>query len=262
MRLADKFGFFDPEQPYTVSFGELPHWEQEGATYFITFQTADSLPAAVIQLWERERDDWLQRHGIDPARVDWRVAMGKQPHQLQRDFHRLFATKLEQSLDECHGECVLKRPELAQIVANSLLHFDGEHAATLNQSDRVAGALRDPAPVSRSDTATSATSAANQPREVRYHVSDFVVMPNHAHVMVCFLAGTRLRDQCYSWKHFTAGKINKLLGRTGEFWQSESFDHLVRDADHFHRFRKYIAENREKAGLKPDEAIHYQCPIV
>ena len=24
MRLADKFGFFDPEQPYTVSFGELP----------------------------------------------------------------------------------------------------------------------------------------------------------------------------------------------------------------------------------------------
>ena len=44
MRLVDKFGFFDPKQPYTVSFGELPHWEQEGATYFITFRTADSLP--------------------------------------------------------------------------------------------------------------------------------------------------------------------------------------------------------------------------
>jgi menaquinone-specific isochorismate synthase len=54
-------------------------------------------------------------------------------------------------------------------------------------------------------------------------------------------------------------QINRYLGRSGEFWQSESFDHLVRDPDHFDRFRKYIAENREKAGLKPAEGIHYQC---
>ena len=61
-----------------------------------------------------------------------------------------------------HGECVLKRPELAQIVANSLLHFDGEHAATLNQSAiRGRGTIAHPAsPVSRSDTATSAALAA------------------------------------------------------------------------------------------------------
>jgi putative transposase len=258
MRLADKFGFFDPKQPYTVSYGELPHWEQEGATYFITFRTADSLPAAVMQLWERERDDWLLRHGIDSTDGDWRSALRNRSHVLQRQFQRLFASKLEKSLDQGHGDCVLQHPELARVVANSLLHFDGEHLATLDESVLVAESLRD-STASRSD---SATSAANQPREVRYHVSDFVVMPNHVHVMVCFLPGTRLRDQCYSWKHFTSWKINRLIGRIGEFWQSESFDHLVRDADHFHRFRKYIADNPKKANLKPDQAIHYQSPNV
>jgi putative transposase len=85
-------------------------------------------------------------------------------------------------------------------------------------------------------------------------------MPNHVHVIVCFLPGVRLLAQSRSWKHFTAVKINSALGTTGEFWQSESFDHLVRDPDHFMRFRKYVAENREKANLKSGEGIYYRCP--
>ena len=75
-----------------------------------------------------------------------------------------------------------------------------------------------------------------------------------------FLPGVRLLAQCKSCKHFTAVQINREIGASDEFWQSESFDHLVRDADHFERFRKYIAENREKAGLKADEGIDYRCP--
>ncbi|MBI5758388.1 MAG: transposase [Planctomycetales bacterium] len=261
MSLADKFGFFDPKQPFTVTFGELPHWEQEGATSFITFRTADSLPAPVIELWQRERDDWLRRHDIDPCQQNWQSVLKRRPHSLQREFHRELATKLEKSLDECHGACVLKRHDLAKIVADSLLYFDATHVAA-DVAASVAGALRDPAAEPRSVSATnvSATSVSDTPREARYHIADFIVMPNHVHVMVCFLPGTRLRDQCYSWKHFMAVKINKALQRTGDFWQTESFDHLVRDADHFDRFRRYIAKNGEKSGLKPVEFIHYQCP--
>ncbi|MEQ1824557.1 MAG: transposase, partial [Pirellula sp.] len=96
-------------------------------------------------------------------------------------------------------------------------------------------------------------------QQVRYHISDFVIMPNHVHVMVCFLPGVRLLAQCKSWKHYAATQINQILGTTGEFWQSESFDHLVRDADHFNRFRKYIDENPTKAGLRREDCIHYRC---
>ena len=58
-------------------------------------------------------------------------------------------------------------------------------------------------------------------------------MPNHVHLLVCLLGDTDLLKQCRSWKKFTAGKINQVLGQTGRFWQKESFDHLVRSPEQF-----------------------------
>ncbi len=84
-------------------------------------------------------------------------------------------------------------------------------------------------------------------------------MPNHAHLLVCLFPEARLKKQCYSWKHYSASGINDALGEKGEFWQRESFDHLVRDEQHFERFRRYIAENPKKAGLKEDEYYYRRC---
>ena len=145
MALADRFGFFDPTQPFTVTYGELPHWEQDGATYFITFRLADSFPASVSELSKRQRDDWLRRHGIDPNRADWQATLRQQSHDFQRAFHRDYATVLETALDKGHGACVLRNQKVAQIVADSLLHFDGQHSAKL---------LRDSAAELRSNSAT------------------------------------------------------------------------------------------------------------
>jgi putative transposase len=40
------------------------------------------------------------------------------------------------------------------------------------------------------------------------------------------------------------------LGRTGQpFWQDESYDRLVRNADEFHRIENYIVQNPVRAGL-------------
>ncbi len=57
--------------------------------------------------------------------------------------------------------------------------------------------------------------------------------------------------------HFTATKINRLLGRTGRFWQQDGFDHLVRSQEQYEYLRKYIANNPVQAGLKPGEFVHY-----
>jgi menaquinone-specific isochorismate synthase len=61
----------------------------------------------------------------------------------------------------------------------------------------------------------------------------------------------RLRQQCYSWKHYISGQVNARRGTSGTLFQSESFDHLVRDGDHFEKFRRYIAKNPQQAGLSP-----------
>ena len=82
--------------------------------------------------------------------------------------------------------------------------------------------------------------------------------------MCICLAGGMARDamlkQVESWKKWTALQINRALGRTGRFWQDESFDHLVRSPAAFDKFRRYIAENPSKAKLRPGEFIHWRRP--
>jgi len=53
----------------------------------------------------------------------------------------------------------------------------------------------------------------------------------------------------HSLKSYTAHEANKLLSRTGSFWQHESYDHWVRDQDELERIVEYIKANPVKAGL-------------
>lgn len=39
------FSLFDPDEDVEIGKRNLPHWQQAGKTYFITFRTADSIPA-------------------------------------------------------------------------------------------------------------------------------------------------------------------------------------------------------------------------
>ena len=52
-----------------------------------------------------------------------------------------------------------------------------------------------------------------------------------------------------SLKGFSAARCNCQLGSHGTFWQQESYDHWVRDADELERIIRYIENNPVKAGL-------------
>ena len=217
MATITDFNYFDPKQEFTVTYGDLPHWEQAGATYFITFRTADSLPRETILRFRRERDNWIARRTNDSSSRPWNLKLARAPASLQREFNRSFRYRYELELDKCAGECQLARRRNSKIVAQSLLHFDGQ----------------------------------------RYELGDFIVMPNHVHLLVCFYPEVKVTKQCYSWKHFMATEINRLQGITGQFWQTESFDHLVRDLEQFRNYQRYIRENPTKAGLLEDDFLHY-----
>jgi putative transposase len=216
-----KFEFFDPTQDVYVHFRKLPHWEQAGATYFITWRTIDSIPRETICRWRAERAVWLRKQRINPLAEDWREQLRKLPLSARRDYHERFTSPWMECLDECHGACLLRRPELSAIVVTSLKHFDGQ----------------------------------------RYFLGDFVVMPNHVHVLVQLPSEGDLKPCCKSWKHYTARQINELLTSTGRFWQVESFDHLVRSPEQFEYLRSYIARNGAEAQLSPTEYHYYRCPM-
>jgi putative transposase len=207
--------FFDPEDTVLITQRKLPHWAQDGAVVFITWRTHDSMPKDVIKQWHEDRDRWLAAHGIDSSKPGWKTAVQSLPADVMREFHDRFTTRWHDELDACHGACVLSRPEMARVVHGSLLHFHG----------------------------------------ARYEMLDLVVMPNHVHLLATFRDKTAMLEQCDSWKHYTAREINRMLGKSGRFWQQDAFDHLVRHERQFQRLRQYIAGNPAKAGLAASEAL-------
>ena len=77
----------------THSRGYLPHWEVEGATYFVTYRLHDSLPREVI------------------ARL-------RQEHKILS--RRAFAISLDRELDEGRGAAHLRDNRIAAVVAENL----------------------------------------------------------------------------------------------------------------------------------------------
>ena len=70
-----------------------------------------------------------------------------------------------------------------------------------------------------------------------YELHAWVVMPNHAHLLITPQVAVPLL--LHRLKGASARQANQLLGQTGQpFWQDESYDHLVRDANEFHRTRE------------------------
>ena len=201
--------FFDPKAEFSIREHCRPHWCQAGAVVFITFRTRDSVPAEVVARWEREKKEWLAKRGLGQGR-HWSAVLPGLSEADKFAFNKYFNRCREVFLDRCEGKCLLSRPDLAKIVADSLLHFDG----------------------------------------VRYRMGDFVIMPNHVHLLAAFTSEEAMNQTCDSWLHFTAFQINRLIGAKGSFWQEEPFDHIVRSPEQFDHLREYIRENPMKAGLK------------
>lgn len=122
----------------------------------------------------------------------------------------LLSEKVDAYLDKNYGSCELRNPVFAKIVADSLRHFDGD----------------------------------------RYHLYAWCVMPNHVHTVVKPIRNHKLEEVLHSLKSYTAHEINKAIGRDGEFWQREYYDHLVRSESDLDRVVRYTILNPEKAGLQ------------
>ena len=95
--------------------GHLPHWEKEGATYFVTFRLASSLPKSVFERIESEKQAILRT-----ANQLRRPLSFDETKKIQR----LSAQIIEHCLDQGAGCCHLHNSAIADAVAATLRHFD------------------------------------------------------------------------------------------------------------------------------------------
>jgi REP element-mobilizing transposase RayT len=123
---------------------------------------------------------------------------------------KLFSTKVDKYLDEGQGKSWLREDRIASIVAGALSFFHGN----------------------------------------RYRLFAWCVMPNHVHVVLQPMDGHELPEILHSWKSYTAKQINKALRTRGQFWETEYYDHLIRDEQDFQAQVEYVLANPGKAGLK------------
>jgi REP element-mobilizing transposase RayT len=142
--------------------------------------------------------------------------------EIEREYHQRFSGAIERWLDEGHGARLLRRHDCAEIVAETLRHFEGERVMMIS----------------------------------------FAVMPNHVHALFVQNPEWPLEKLIRSWKGFTARQLNKLLGRSGSFWQRDYFDRLVRDEKHFANCVRYIRRNPAKAHLSKAECILWESDIA
>ncbi len=90
----------------------------------------------------------------------------------------------------------------------------------------------------------------------RYDLIAFTIMSNHIHILIdtwdVESYDTSVTTIMQSIKRLTAKQSNILLRREGQFWQSESYDHLVRNEREFINIINYIIQNPVKVGLVID----------
>ena len=209
----------------------LLHIQPPGATFFVTFHLAGSLPRGVLRQWKAEKSQLeaeksrflkLQSASHFEAAADITFEQ-KQEH---REWKRQWFRKFEKTLDNAQsGPLWLKDKWIAKEVAESLRYRDGKV----------------------------------------YRLDAYCIMANHVHVVFAPLAiqssgeaqtnslrYNTLASIMQSLKGYTAWRANRLLGRSGAFWHHESYDHSVRNTSEWQRIVTYVLNNPVKAGLIKD----------
>ncbi len=78
----------------------------------------------------------------------------------------------------------------------------------------------------------------------------YCIMPTHIHLVFELISNEKsVGDIMASIKKYSARKANEFLKRKGTFWQSESFDRLIRDERELYFVIKYVLLNPVSAGL-------------
>ena len=188
---ATQLKFVNKREHITITGKKIPHWDQACCVQFVTFRLADSLPQFKLQEYRQTKSQWMESH---PKPWD---------EQTQKEYDHTFTEVMDKWIDAGYGECILKDERVRNIVAEAVMHFDGD----------------------------------------RYNIYAYVIMPNHVHVLMSPADGNSLQGIVGGWKRYTSSQINRLLNREGSVWERECFDHLVRNADEFYAHVCYIKDN-------------------
>ena len=129
------------------SRGYIPHDINPERSQFVTIRLYDAVPKHVISYWQEE--------------LNWHEGLSsRDPRQLK------LRIRIQKYIDKGYGACWLARPDIAEMVEQTLLHDDG----------------------------------------VKYRLIAWCVMPNHVHAIIEFIEPYCLEQILQSWKSVSSHK--------------------------------------------------------
>jgi putative transposase len=216
---------------HELTIRKRPHFQPLDGTLFVTFRLADSIPKSVVRYYKARRE-WLKdqlRRVERIATEDPSTGHASWLAEIER-FDRQWFLKCEEILHrEAVGPVWLRDPIVADKVAENLHRLDGD----------------------------------------AYRLDTFSIMSNHVHTIFrplvsdeiikqilrsfddCVLAIPALSKIMHALKGRSARECNLILGRSGSFWEHESFDRVIRPGK-FHRTIRYVLNNPVKIGVVQD----------
>lgn len=195
--------------------GNLPHFQQPGQDYFVTWILKDSVPKKAVEVYSKRMEqlkneiDILKRNNADTNAIE----NAKKDYYIIR---KKYIAKVDEILDAKTDNIVdLSKSENLNIIYETLTFWEGKRIGNYC----------------------------------------FCVMPNHVHwVLRVFEKDTKekpvyLEEIMHSVKLFSARQINIFENRKGTLWNKESFDTTIRDRIHLYRAIEYTLNNPIKANL-------------
>lgn len=195
----------------------LPHFQNIGATFFVTWRLFDSMPKDSI---ERLKSNWELKQINIKRQLKDKIEINKLLKEAEIEYWNSF----EKYLDNIkYGSHCLKNPEVAQLVLEKIKSYDGKYyifEACCIMSNHVHVLLN--------------FNIQIPENEEEFDIRKYVQLDK----VLKYIKGGSSKE------------INKLLNRTGQpFWNEINFDRYIRNEKHFNSTINYIINNPVNAGL-------------
>ena len=193
----------------------LPHFQQPGQTYFVTWDQQSAVPPKAFARYTQE----LEMLKSQIRFLEQQKSNSSEIEKIKQDYDsvkRLYTKAYDDILDSDRNPKIdLSKTENLEIMFKALQFWEGQRLQNIA----------------------------------------FTIMPNHVHWVVKLLDKDNkgnpvyLQDILQSVKRHSSNKINKVENRSGKLWQKESFDTTIRNEKHLYNAIKYTLNNPVKAGL-------------
>ena len=194
----------------------LPHYQQPGQAYFVTWCLKDSVPPKALARYTEEQDRIRNQLKIIKKQDDKTTEKLKHEYyQIRRKYIHAFDNLLAQNQD---NKINLNTPEISEIIIETMKFWEESRLAN--------------------------HAFCIMPNHVHWVFSVFEQDKQGNPVF--------LQDILQSVKRHSAKQINKCIRRKESLWQKESFDTTIRNEKHLLNAISYTLNNPVAAGFVDD----------